>query len=295
MAFDKDEVRRAIAERRDYAKVGWAAPKSPLTYGGVNWRPDFVRDSGVMCLLSGDDIPKYIARRIRAAAGDQYDVTCAAALEILTNNENIELLMEADASIIFVVDNGQIRKSKKLLKVLAEQEITLGSDLRRRLVELGLEYCRLAKSSHEKGKRLEDLTHFLFSQVSDFRVLKCNWKTRNEELDCVIQVRSFSSDRCWAVLGAPYLIVEAKNRAEKTEQETVSKLRSVMDGKRNTCRIGFIISISGFTSGARDQVLRFATEDNIFVLLEPEDILEWSSSEDYEEKLDEITSKAILD
>ena len=107
MAFDKDEVRRAIAERRDYAKAGWAAPKSPLTYGGVNWRPDFVRDSGVMCLLSGDDIPKYIERRIRAAAGDQYDVTCAAALEILTNNENIELLMEADASIVFVVDNGQ--------------------------------------------------------------------------------------------------------------------------------------------------------------------------------------------
>ena len=295
MAFERDEVRRAIAERRDFAKAGWAAPKSPLTYGSVNWRPDFVRDSGVICLLSGDDIPKYIARRIRAAAGDQYDVTCAATLEILTNNENIELLMEADASIIFVVDNGQIRKSKKLLKVLAEQEITLGSDLRRRLVELGLEYCRLAKSSHEKGKRLEDLTHFLFSQVSDFRVLKCNWKTRNEELDCVIQVRSFSSDRCWAVLGSPYLVVEAKNRAEKTEQETVSKLRSVMDGKRNTCRIGFIISISGFTSGARDQVLRFATEDNIFVLLEPEDILEWSSSEDYEEKLDEITSKAILD
>jgi hypothetical protein len=295
VSLDREELRAAVRQRTFFSKAGWKEPTKPLQFSAVNWLPDFTKSSGVMCILVGEGVPSYIRRRIETAAKEGHEITCVADLEVLSNKPNVKLLTQVDAMVSYVAHNGEPRSPKRLLKVLAEEEIAIDPALRTTLVRTAIDRCQSAITPQDKGSRLEDLIHFMFSQVTDFRVLKCNWKTRSEELDCVIQVRSASFERCWASLGAPHVIVEAKNRRKKTGQQTVSKLRTIMDGKRRTCRLGFLVSLSGFTSAAKDQVLRFASEKNIYVLLNRKDLIDWGKAENFDDALEALVTRAILD
>lgn len=295
MSFDREELRSTLRQRPFFLKAGWSEPRKALQFAGVNWRPDFANRSGVMCILVGETVPSYICRRIDAVAKAGSEVTCVADLEVLSNMRNVKLLSQVDAFVSYVPHNGEPRGPKRLLKILAEEEVALEPALRGALVLKGIDRCQSAQTAKDKGSRLEDLVHFMFSQITEFRVLKCNWKTRSEELDCVIQVRAASFERCWASLGAPHVIVEAKNRKKKTGQQTVSKLQTIMNGKRRTCRLGFIVSLSGFTSAAKDQVLRFASQENIYVLVNREDLVEWGQAENFDDALESLVTRAMLD
>lgn len=290
----RDELRDSLRNQAFFVEGGWAEPIDARAFGAETWRPDFVSATGVMCVHIGDEIKSYLGRRIRAAAESGQRITVVTGLDALTEPANIELLSAVDSSIVFVADDGVPHPPSPILKVLAEQEVLLDVSTRSSLVATALERCDLAITSNEKGSRLEHLVHFLFAQVPDFRVLKCNWRTLTEELDCVIQIRAALPTRCWSQLSAPYIVVEAKNRQEKTGQDSVSKLKGILDGKRKTARIGILVSLSGFTSDATDQVLRFSIDDKIFVLLSREDLRNLSRNDDLESALEKFVTKAML-
>lgn len=294
MNFEKTEICRNIEATEFFRNECWQAPTAPCDFSSLKWKPDFVNQDAVMCIPGAPVIPHYLTRRIVAAANSGRCIVCVADLGILAHDSNVRLLSDVDADLVWLDENGKLNTRRRLLKTLAEELIPLSTELRTALVAKGIERCESASTASEKGKRLEQLLHFMLSQVKDFRVLKCNWVTRTEELDCVVQIRSFSS-RAWAMLRAPYIIVEGKNRAEKLGQESVSKLRSIIDGKRGTCRIGFLVSLSGFSSKAKDQVLRFSAEDNIFVLLGKSELVNWGNAGDYDEALESLVSAAMLD
>lgn len=294
MSFDKETLRKTIKETSFYSSLAWREPSRTHQFNGVRWRPDFVTDNTAICLITSSDIPSYVERRITAATQAGHSICCICDVRLLSNDSSVKLLSEVNASICYVDDKAIPHDIKPLLKILAEQEIPISPDTRKTLVKHGLDRCLTATSSNRKGKTLERLAHFMFGQIADFRVLRCNWRTATEELDCVIQIRSISQLRCWAGLAAPHIIVEAKNRQEKTGQETISKLLGIMGGKRGTCRIGIFVSISGFTSDARDQVLRTASDDKILVLLDQNDLLEWGTSDQYDDCLEKHVTKAML-
>lgn len=295
MSSGREELQAGLKARPFFSEAGWSEPETACKFGDVSWRPDFVNDSGVMCVLTGETIPPYLRKRLEAAFKEGKSVTCVADLDVLTDSLSIELLARVDAHVSYVGVDGEPQTPKRLLKVLGEEEVPVAPEVRSKVVHSGLASCESAESSNDKGRRLEELIHFMFSQVSDFRVLRCNYRTLTEELDCVVQIRCVTLQRCWSNLAAPHILIEGKNREQKTGQESVSKLQGIMHGKRQTCRIGFLVSLSGFTSNARNQVLRFATDEKIFVLLDSQNLKDWAEADNYDDALEAYVTSAILD
>lgn len=295
MKLDRETVRHAVARMEFFADSGWHEPGEPHNFDGVSWRPDFVANDLVACIVAGDTIPAYVQRRMEAAYAAGKTICCVTDANVLCRGPSIRLLSSIDSSVCHISYDGVPQAPKRLLKVLGEQDMKVGPRERSELVQRGIERCQSAQSANQKGSRLEELVHFLFAQVSDFRVLRCNWRTRTEELDCVVQVRSVSQRRCWAAMSAPYIVIEAKNRGQKTGQPEVGKLRSVLQGKRGMARIGVFVSLSGFTSDAKDQVLRFAAEEYVYVLIDKECLCRWSAAEHYDDFLEELVTNAIFD
>lgn len=237
----------------------------------------------------------FLQKRLAAANTEGKLVTCVVDTEPLASPESLGFLSSIDARIVYVDEDSKIYEPRPLLKLVGELELGIDPGARRILIRDGLEQCETATTNDMKGKRLEWLLHFMFSQIGDFRVLQCNYRTKTEEIDAVVRLSAISPRRSWALLGAPHILIEAKNKKDKAGQEVVSKLNTIIQTKRGTCRIGIIVSLAGFTSPARDQVLKLATEDRTFVLLSRKEIEEWSSANDYDQALDDYVSTAMLD
>src|SRR5207244_881948 len=110
-------------------------------------------------------------------------------------------------------------------------------------------------SAQQRGRRYEAAVAFLLSQVDDFDVVERNLRTETEELDAVVQQRA-TQGRVWSGLGAPLILVEAKNWKEPVTQKEASAFRVKLDGRRGVVRLGLMFGAAGFTSDALDQELR---------------------------------------
>lgn len=289
--MDRDALLTALHAQQ---MSDWSNPSSPLDLTGVSWTPDFVRESEVATLVLNGEIPAYLRRRLQAASAHGFQIRCICDLTSITAHGNLEFFSGINAHVMLLSEDASSSVFLPLLKFLGVEQIPVESEVRSRLVRDGLNACATAKTNELKGKTLEWLLHFMLSQVSDFKVVACNYRTTTEELDVVVQLRSFDPRRCWAHWRAPIIIFEAKNRKEKQGQEVVSKLNTIMETKHGNCRLGFIVSLSGFTSDARDQVLKLALKEQNFVLLDRGDLQEWANASDFEEALNALVVKAIL-
>lgn len=295
MTFDRDKLLVKIREAPFFSQNGWSEPDSPVDFETTSWLPSFVNNESAMAVIGDDEIRLFLRKRITAAHQSGMVVTCVVDMGPLASPESLEFLSSVDAQIVFVDEDSNISEPTPLLKALGQLELGVDSSARRTLIADGLERCATADTNDLKGKRLEWLLHFMFSQISDFRVVQCNYRTSTEEIDGVVRLSSISPARSWALLGAPHILIEAKNKKDRAGQEVVSKLNTIVQTKRGTCRIGVIVSLAGFTSPAKNQVLKLATEDRTFVLLSRHELEIWSSAADYDQALDDFVSAAMLD
>jgi hypothetical protein len=67
-----------------------------------------------------------------------------------------------------------------------------------------------------------------------------------------------------------------------------------MQGRRRSTRIGLLCGASGFTSDARDQELRFASDDLTIVFLGPEEIEAWIDANDGDDYLETVIRQGML-
>ncbi|MFP7721792.1 restriction endonuclease [Lysobacter sp. A3-1-A15] len=293
--FERDGLLAAIERSDFFLEEGWSKPTRALDLGGVRWSPDYVNGSAALAIVVGNKVPSFLERRLRAAKIAGARLLCVVDWTALSSREALLLLSEVGAEVALIDDALAISPPLPLLKFLGVEEFAVDPDVRKELIRHGIEACLSASTSDLKGKTLEWLLHFMFSQVQDFRVRSCNYKTASEELDVVVQLTTIDGRRCWAHMSAPFLVVEAKNRSDKASQEVVSKLNTVISVKRGACKIGIIVSLSGFTSGASTQVLKLAASDRIFVLIDKKKLERWGFSDDYDGVLDDIVSEAVLD
>jgi hypothetical protein len=283
-----------IASLRENQLKDWVIPESPIQLNSLAWTPDFVSSDSVAVLVLGAEVQPFLQKRMRAAKDAGFLVSCICTLASLSASDNLELFSELDASVLLLDEGAVSSVFLPLLKSLGVEQVGVVPAVRSKLVADGLKRCNEATTTDLKGKTLEWLLHFMFSQVVDFRVISCNYHTTNEELDALIQLRTQNPEHSWAHKSAPYIVVEAKNRKDKQGQEVVSKLHTVIQTKAGNCKIGFLVSLSGFTSGAIDQRLKLAMSDITFVLMDGDDLQEWAGAVDYEDKLDEVVRKAML-
>jgi len=290
----RDELLKRIEECGFFVSGNWKRPLAPLDLGNIKWTPDYERPGWALATTLGPLIPPFLEKRMRAANAAGIRLLCVVDWTCLTSKENLKLLSAVGAEVA-LIDEGEISSPLPLLKFLGEMQVGVDPEVRRHLAKDGLARCFFATTKDLKGKTLEWLLHFMFSQIRDFKVKRCNYHTASEELDVVIQLTASDGSYCWSHLAAPILLAEAKNWASKAGQEVISKFNTVLHVKRGVCKIGFVVSLSGFTSDARTQVLKLAVESRTFVLLEKADLERWIEAEDFDEALNELVVAAMLD
>jgi hypothetical protein len=293
--LERDDLLKHVEGSGFFVADGWQKPLAPLDLGTARWTPDYVKPDSALAIVLGPRVPGFLEKRLKAAYIAGVQLLCVIDWAALSSGETLLLLSEVDAQVALVSEGATVSTPLPLLKFLGVEQFGIDATVRRELIRHGIAECFAAATNDMKGKRLEWLLHFMFSQVGDFRVKSCNYRTASEELDVVIQLTAMDGRRCWAHLSAPFLVAEAKNRKEKSGQEVVSKLNTIMSVKRGACKIGFIVSLSGFTSDANTQVLKLATQDRVFVLMDQAELERWGFAKDYDQELDDIVSEAILD
>ena len=165
----------------------------------------------------------------------------------------LSLLVEIDAEV-FVVDDYQTSRQldrRHHLAALSDINVPVSPNVRKTIGELVLSNISQG-TNHQKGKRLEALLAFMFAQVQDIKVVERNYRNESEEIDLVLQVDNFSG-RVWQKPGTPFMLVEAKIRADKASQQMMSVLISKIQTKRGAAKIGILVSLAGFTEDAKIQ------------------------------------------
>lgn len=264
------------------------------SFGTLSWTPDLVhRETGALLHIHrADHLRTHVTDRMRAATQAGKTVCLAVSLRHLYDEEMLRNIVEYDPRM-FVIDGQRPKPLPRLLACLADEGIQVSTETRSVLGRAGLALCGADGTADERGKRLEALLAFLLSQIEDFVVIERNYRTATEEIDVVVQQRA-TTGRCWATLGAPFILLEAKNRQERVSQADVSAFRTKMLGRRGSVRIGLMASTSGFTSDAEDQELRFALGDLTIAMLGPDRLDAWIEAEDHDGELESLISRAML-
>ena len=284
-----DEIQKKLIE----AGGNWRSGTT-LDLGGVKWTPHLVSqdERDVVHIHLADELPRYIQRRLAAAVSRGLRIRVALTLEALYDYDVLTSLSDVDAYVFVVSEDGEIDGPHHFLAALGDQDVPVDHDLRVRLATAT--WSRRADGgSHEKGRRLEALLAFLLGQVSDFAIRSRNFRGDTDEIDIVVQIVG-PSNHCWREEGVPFILVESKNWVEKSGQAQISLLIRHMDTRRGRVRIGMFFSANGFTSDARDEVLKLASTPLCVVLAGPDEIEEWIAASDPDRFLEDLVAAPML-
>lgn len=267
-----------------------------LDLGPKKWRPSAVSADGARLLYVylQEELPRFVTERLRLAASRNITITVALPLAALFKPDVVDVLVTLEAEVLIVDDYITDRRlvPRPILLALTEIEVPISPEGRKTICRSV--WDRIAGgTAQQRGRRLEELLAFLFSQVRDLKVIERNYRTETEEIDLVLQVDNFSP-RVWQRPGVPFILVEAKNRADKASQQVMSVLLTKLQTKRGTSRIAFLVSLSGFTEDARLQELRFSTQDVCVVMIGRTELESLIESEDLDEVLEALVRRALL-
>lgn len=107
-----------------------------------------------------------------------------------------------------------------------------------------LEQAKVASSSQERGRDLEQLVKRLFEKMEGFVDVVTNVRSSVEEID--LMFRNESSDAFWNQQG-PFVMVECKSWSKKVGRAELDVFASKMSRRARWCRLGFFVSLSGFS------------------------------------------------
>jgi hypothetical protein len=223
-----------------------------------------------------------------------HEIHLALPLSKLYDEELLSSTHALDPQIHVINENSlDVVAPDALLTVLCDRRVRVTSQARSLLAAKGVELSAADATSQLRGRRYEAAIAFLLSQVSDFDVVERNLRTDTEELDAVVQQR-MTHGRVWSGLGAPLILIEAKNWKIPVPQKEASAFRVKLEGRRGVVRLGLMFGAHGFTSDALDQELRFASDDLTIAFVRPEELDEWIAADDGDEFLETLVRRAML-
>lgn len=259
---------------------------------GLRWRPNLASVDGtrIAHLHFADELRSYVVDRIRAAHAVGLVVHVVLPLAALYDAEVLDILAESDAMVhIADVD---IQKAEHHLDAISNAHVPLGPESRKR-VALAT-WGRMRDGSNSiKGKRFERFLGFLLAQTPGLEVVERNYRGDTDEIDLVVQVVRYTG-ACWFQEGVPFMLIEAKNRAEPTAQHMVSNLIRRLQTKRGTARVGVLFTTSRFTLDATMEVVKIAEGTLTVALISPEEIVTWIESPDPNGYLESLVRRAML-
>lgn len=288
---EPDVVARAIVKTDERWKSGQS-----LTLGSKRWQPSLLRKVGARRSL----LHIHVAERLRGYAEERMilafeqgiEIHVALSLRKLYDEYLLSKLAAVDP-LVHIIDEPLLEKPPRLLACLADHQIVLPPATRQVLATAGHTISQAPGTNDQKGKRLEALVAFLASQVDDFRVIERNFRTRTGEIDIVVQQRA-TSGRLWTTLGAPLILIEAKNRKEPISQQMVAAFRSKMQTSRGGVRLGIMVAAAHVTQDASIHELKFATENLTIAFITKRELDDWIASDDHDGWLEQHFSRAML-
>lgn len=292
---ERDDVQKVVDMLLE-ADHGWKPGETRL-FGSLSWQPELERDdlSAILHVHLADRLRTYMLGRLRAARVAGYEVHMAMPFTSLYDEELLKALVEIEPHIhiISFSDKEEVNEPLSLLACLTDHRVRVTPETRRHIGNAALELSRREGGTYERGQRFEGFLAFLLSQVEDFDVVERNYRTETEELDAVIQQRA-TGGRAWANLGAPFILVEAKNWKRNVDQKEISAFRVKMQGKRGTVRLGLMVGASGFTGDAMTQEIRFASGDLTIAFLGPKELEGWIDAPNGDDYLETIVRRAMM-
>ncbi len=136
-----------------------------------------------------------------------------------------------------------------------------------------LKLCDQAETSSEKGRTLEQLTEVLFTSNHLFELVDKRVSTGDEEIDLVVKN---SLDRpFWNALNSPLFFIECKNWSKPVGAREMRDFEGKLRNHSKLVKVGFFVSINGFTSEVRSELKRASRDAQHVVLLTREDIEEY--------------------
>lgn len=123
----------------------------------------------------------------------------------------------------------------------------------------------IVHSAKEKGDFLEDLVSHIFTSQNEFRVKK-NVRRKDSEIDLIVQNKM--SDPFWTSLQSPMILVECKNQTKKVEPKDLRNFEVKIIDRRGLCKLGIIISTSGFTRNCYDVASKCKRDGYTMILID---------------------------
>jgi len=287
---EPEEIAESLAKADDTWVIGGSVELS----GGTTWRPDAVRDDGsaLLHVHVAERLRSYATGRFEQALEDGIQVHVATTLGRLYDHDLLIDLVVADA-IVHIVEPAEDVAPRWVLAIIADVGMTVPPDVRCVLANHGLQNAARDGTADQKGKRFEAVVAFLLSQVDGFAIFSRNYKTSTEEIDAVIQRQGIDS-RVWSLANAPFLLAEAKNHADGVSQAMYSAFRLKMLTKRQTVRIGLMLSRTTISGAAINQEAKFASDDLTVAFLDGETLAEWANADDGTAFLERLIGEAML-
>ncbi|MGZ8521586.1 MAG: restriction endonuclease, partial [Candidatus Binatia bacterium] len=121
------------------------------------------------------------------------------------------------------------------------------------------------RTAKEKGDILENATAQIFSDAHGFSV-RSKHRRGDEEIDLVIVNKQ--SDPFWLALQSPIIIAECRNRMAKVRARDLRDFETKLRNCGSICKLGLIVSTSGFTRECSVALKRLSREGYRIVLVD---------------------------
>lgn len=135
-----------------------------------------------------------------------------------------------------------------------------------------LKNCLSEKNSYVKGQMLEKLIELIFTSNKSLEISSSRVKTGDEEIDLVIVNKMEST--FWLAFGSMFF-VECKNWNKKIGAKEMRDFETKLRNHNNVTKLGFFISINGFTKEAINHLKRIGRENYHIVLIGKPEIEEY--------------------
>jgi len=159
--------------------------------------------------------------------------------------------------------------------------------IERLILENWIELSKEIKDSIVKGKLLEELVEDIFGNISDWNRYKTNVIYEYEEIDMLIF--NHKTDNFWSRYGGDIILVECKNWKDRPQRSVFDAFHGMITRrKQDGCRLGFVISLNGFTKGFVKASKQVPTTEGIVACLDGNDLWQLIISDDRSKFLEQI-------
>jgi hypothetical protein len=226
-----------------------------------------------LSLLDYPEITDLLFARCALEAGDPDAIVQLDVTELVQSVEEARSLHSEQASSLVE----KVKLYNRVYERLFANESTVREQhIRSRCSEL-LQACKSEESTHKKGRLLEELMEVIFTADRSSEVVHKRVSTGDEEIDLVI--KNDIDKPFWLAFSSPAFFVECKNWSGVVGSKELRDFETKIRNHARFTKLGFFVSINGFSVEVAEELKRAGREDYHITLLDGRDLEELTGSD----------------